>query len=175
MNVNWNAFSSIIRIGVNDILSNVLFDSGAAVSAVQYEYAVNTLGCRLIPLEQGDTKGLMSADKQHIPVEGKVILTLNFNGLLVNYWFLVVKNLSATVICGTDFYAENNVITDYKEGVVIIGDTIIPFYRRVDLIGHARVLNGLRLKPGGSKTVRLGLGIQRKDHEKVFIAARPYQ
>ena len=130
----------MIRVRVNGTFSDILLDTGACQSVINYSSA-QRLGARIENLRPGETQNLITADSAIIQTYGAVTLTLQFGHLKVNHRFLVMKNCSSGIICGLDFIVKNKVNCVHASGYASIqdGQASVPFIQKHQYLGVAYV------------------------------------
>lgn len=146
----------MIRVQINYRYVDVLLDSGASYSVVNWNFAKQR-NFQITPLNTNDTSFLIAAGGHHISVLGKARLTLHIGKETITHTFLVVKNLTSAIICGMDCM-ENKIDLQFSlKQAVINGRTSVPFLPKDTYIGVARLIRGMVIKPGSSRTLALNL------------------
>ena len=165
-------YSSVVRVRVNRHFTNILFDSGANQSAINYVYA-KQIKAKVLPLDTGDAPFLIGASGDKIKIWGKTILTLHVGNEQLQYPFLLVKGLTAAVICGFNFMQTHKVDLNVSQGMVCFGGkTSVPFVLRQNYLGVARLAKGVRVRPG--KEIALAVSIPKGTNgEKVQFLPFP--
>ena len=88
---------------------NILLDTGAIQSAVNLNYVMR-MHIPVRRLEKTDVPFLIGASGEKISIAGKATLTIHIDGETVTYTFLVVRGLTANILCGFDFMKSNRMI-----------------------------------------------------------------
>jgi gag-polyprotein putative aspartyl protease len=146
--------SSVIRVKVANKYTEVLMDTGAAVSCISCEFA-NDLGVRILPLGSNAPRNLVAADCGVIRMKGETHLNLDVNGHVFSHTFYVMEPCSAKIICGSDFMIENGVNIDYDRGIASFRVnrssnvcTSVPFVCRKDYLCMAVLTDECKVYPG---------------------------
>ena len=146
----------MIRVQIDYRYVDVLLDSGASYSVVNWNFAKQR-NFQIIPLNANDISFLIAAGGHQISVLGKTKLTLHIGRETITHTFLIVKNLTSAIICGMDCI-ENKIDLQFSQRQAIInGRESVPFLPKNTYIGVARLGRGMKIKPGSSRTLALTL------------------
>ena len=141
--------TSIIRVKMNGVFTDVLIDTGANTSMMDLDYATQ-LGAMVSSLRKGEFPNLLTADHGVMRVHGKVDVTMKVGQLEIMHDYCVVKNLAARVICGMDFIIANLMTLDHIEGIANFkrGQVSIPFLSKHSYLGIAFAAQPVCINPG---------------------------
>ena len=148
--------TSIIRIKVNGKFSDILIDSGANQSVIDYAHATK-LNVQIQPPQSGTIRNLITADNAIVPTFGHVTLELEIQHLKIKHNFLVMKNCSSGIIIGMDFINRNKVDCPHASGYVTFrnNSASIPFIRKGHYIGIVYLAERVRINPVEEKVIPL--------------------
>src|SRR5688572_26244681 len=119
-----------------------LVDSGALRSCVSLK-TYDKLPKYKQKLKPAPNLNLCGADQQPLSILGEVDLELNLRGFLVNYSFVVVKDLVNPIIIGADLLSHTKAAIHYGTRTVTFFDNLIEIdmnFKRQTLDGHVLCL-----------------------------------
>ena len=127
----------------------VIVDSGSEISIISEKLA-RMAGT---PIATTQKYHLTGATNTEIPSAGTTTVTLDFGPVRLQQKCVVAPDFRHDLILGEDFLTQFGVIVNYNDGVLQIGDKVIPFVAK----------NPIRLKNTG-KVLR----IEAKSHRRVI-------
>lgn len=101
-----------------------LIDTGASRSVISHKL-VNTLRCKISPLEEGDSTSFLSADGKAVKVIGKVTLPVNLNGLTISVEMFVIAQLTKEILFGIDFLESTRAQIDCANRTITFFDSLV--------------------------------------------------
>lgn len=158
---------------IDNHVVRILVDSGSVQSLISEKLA-DRLGRPFLSLLPNDSKVLFAAEGSRLKVKGYVFVEFNFKGLLIPCRLLVVSNLSESLLVGTDFLKENNVILNYQTGCATIqGDLLtVPMFNSNKNQFLVRLAKTTFLEPY-SETLVPTICHKRFEQSEVLIEAVP--
>ena len=128
----------MIRIKINDVYGNLLIDSGSTISGIS-EAKAQELGVQILPLDQNETKFLIAANRSRVEKIGRCSLNLKFNTRTVTFDFIVLRQLSTSVLVGLNFLEKFGVQQNFGNGTLEIMGEEVPLIRSQNFLGLARM------------------------------------
>jgi len=110
-----------VKIGMKVV--RALVDTGSVSTLVSKEL-VDRLRLKVLPLNM-ENSFLVSANGTALEVIGKAEILINISGLQIPITARVVRHVSHQLILGADFMRQNQVIIDYKTGILSAGDDLV--------------------------------------------------
>ena len=101
-----------------------LIDTGSGNTIVSKKFA-DQAKLKIKPLESDDLSVLFAANGGKLHVLGLADIQFYISGLCITHTVYVVDNVNETLIFGSEFLRRNQVIVDFKLGVVSICDDLI--------------------------------------------------
>jgi len=77
------------------------------------------------PIPSGNASNLFAAEGSLLTIDGVVDIVFNVNGLLIPHTVYVVNNIAETLILGSDFLSENQLVIDYANKVVSLCSDLV--------------------------------------------------
>jgi len=116
--------SNLIKIEIHNVTVLALLDTGASKSAVSDRW-LQQLGLKPRPLSVEETSLMYCADGREVNIIGKVTLDIKIKGLIIQYDFAVIRNLSQNIICGMDFLNDTHAHIDCANNTVTLCDDLL--------------------------------------------------
>src|SRR6267154_5653034 len=139
--------TSLIRVRLQGHYVNLLVDSGASRSVIDWEFA-KSLGANIQCLQPGEVTPLQTASKNLLEMVGKCTLSIATDMNRIFHTFIVINNLSLSCLVGMEFLRTYKVQPNYDTGKIKIdGLGQINFVRRSDFLGYIRLAQRVRLMP----------------------------
>src|SRR6267154_2616949 len=139
--------TSLIRVRVQGHYVNLLIDSGASSSTIDWAFA-KSLGADIQCLQPGEVSPLQTASKNLLEVVGKCTLSIATDTNRIFHTFIVINNLSLSCLVGMEFLRTYKVQPNYDTGKIKIdGLGQINFVRRSEFLGYVRLAQRVRLMP----------------------------
>lgn len=150
-----------------------LIDTGSGTTLIKSTVA-KKLNLSVRPIEQGQLSCLYAAEGSKLIVEGVTDITFNIGGLLIAHTVYVVKNIAESLIFGSDFLSDNQVIIDYSNKVVSMCSDLIraPLIRNGDGQHVARLTKTICIPPGCEQIVNIKCS-PRFSNTDVLVEAVP--
>jgi len=101
-----------------------LIDTGSGNTILSKQFA-DEAKLVLKPVESEDFSTLFAANGSKLHVVGMADIQFYISGLCIPHSVHVVENISETLIFGSDFLRRNQVIVDFKLGIVSICDDLV--------------------------------------------------
>ena len=108
--------NQIITVNYNEKKLNVTLDSGATVSYLRKD-SVQRLKLPILPNNQ---LALLADMKTRMKSIGEVDFLVSLGNIQLRLRALVMENLQAECFGGTTFHADNDIITNIKEGTILL-------------------------------------------------------
>ena len=139
-----------------------LIDTGASVSAISHKL-VEKLN---IPMLAASRTQLLSAGSQVLPTLGRVEVTINLNGLLVPFEFIVIPQLCNDVILGMDFLNTTQALINVSASTVQFygGLVVLNLLNHFSAINVARVVKQYILPPCSESAISVFVPRKVKQH-----------
>ena len=142
-----NDLTSLIRVRLQGRYVNLLVDSGASTSVIDWEFA-KSLGANIQRLLPGEVSSLQSASKTLLEVVGKCTLSIATDTNRIYNTFIVMNNLSISCLIGMKFLRAYKIQPNSDTGKIKIdGLGQINFVRRSKFLGYVRLAQRVRLMP----------------------------
>ena len=125
--------SNTIRVKIYDQFIVALVDTGCGTSVLSKQLA-NKLSLPINPLSVGDNQILIAADGNPIHVIGKTSIPIKIGGLSMAYEFMVVNELTQTLILGIDFLKSTKAVINCDDKTASFYDDLV----RVQIMNHDR-------------------------------------
>src|SRR6267154_1225435 len=139
--------TSLIRVRLQGHYVNLLVDSGASRSVIDWEFA-KSLGANIQCLQPGEVAPLQTASKNLFEIVGKCRLSIATDTNRIFNTFIVINNLSLSCLVGMEFLRVYKVQPNYETGKIKIdGLDQINFVRSSDFLGYIRLAQRVRLMP----------------------------
>ena len=150
-----------------------LLDTGSGSSLIRSSFA-RKLKLTVRPVQEGQVSSLFAAEGSRLVIDGVADITFNVNGLLIAHTVYVVENIAETLIFGTDFLSENQIVIDYRNKVVSLCSDLIraPLIRDNDRQNMAKLTKTLCIEPGCEKIVNVQCS-PRFSNKDVLIESLP--
>ena len=108
--------SQILTVSYNDKILNVTLDSGATVSYLRKDKALELK----LPILPNNQLALLADMKTRMKSLGEVDFLVSVDNIQLRLRALVMENLQAECFGGTTFHADNNIITYIKEKTILL-------------------------------------------------------
>ena len=108
--------SQILNVSYNNAKLDITLDSGATVSYLRFDKA-KELNLTILPNNQ---LALLADQMTRMASLGEVDLIVTLGQVQMRLHTLVMKHLQADCFGGTTFHADNCIITNIKEGTILI-------------------------------------------------------
>jgi len=134
-----------------------LLDTGSGTSLLNSGRLASKLKLPVRPVKSGEFPSLFAAEGSKIEVDGLTDITFNISGLLFSQTVYVVPNICESLIFGTDFMIDNNVIIDYANRIVSLCSDIIrtPLISITDNQHVARLTKSVCIPPHSEQIVHI--------------------
>ena len=103
---------------INNHPTSILLDSGASCSDISNKYNISVE--QLQPIEGIE---LINADDRSVLLSGTAKVNVYLGTLYTIHSFMVLNEMSSTVILGCDFLMKRNLVIDFNQGVVYSSKT----------------------------------------------------
>ncbi|CAG2254851.1 unnamed protein product [Mytilus edulis] len=157
-----------INIQILDVKTNGLVDhvdTGAAVSCISYDLVKKFEN--KVRLDRADIPNIYGVGGEKHKVKGKVMLPLNFKGLIIDYSFLVIEDLQHPLILGDDFLLANKANIHYPTRTLYLHEGTVQVALINTQVGNARMAKTITIP--GSNMCELPVIIPKKYLNKPVI------
>ena len=133
-----------------------LIDTGSGSTLIKTALA-KQLKLPITPVQQGQLSCLFAAEGSRLKIEGGTDITFNVSGLLIMHTVYVVTNIAESLILGSDFLSDNQIIIDYSNKIVSLCSDLVraPLICNSDHQHVARLSQTICIQPGSEKIVQI--------------------
>jgi hypothetical protein len=130
-----------------------LLDTGSGSTLINSSLA-RKLKLPIRPVQKGQLSCLFAAEGSKLNIEGATDITFNVSGLLIMHTVYVVVNIEESLILGSDFLSDNQIINDYSHKIVSLCSDLVraPLYCNNDRQHVARFSKTICI-PSGSEQI----------------------
>jgi hypothetical protein len=101
-----------------------LLDTGSGSTLINSSLA-RKLKLPIRPVQKGQLSCLFAAEGSKLNIEGVTDITFNVSGLLIMHTVYVVVNIAESLILGSDFLSDNQIIIDYSHKIVSLCSDLV--------------------------------------------------
>jgi hypothetical protein len=133
-----------------------LIDTGSGTTLIRSNIA-RKMNLSIRPVQKGQLSCLYAAEGSKLIVDGVADVTFNISGLSIDHTVYVVENIAESLILGSDFLSDNQVIIDYSSKIVSMCSDLVraPLVRNGDGQHVAKLAKSLCIPPGCEKIVNI--------------------
>jgi hypothetical protein len=109
---------------INDRPVRGLLDTGSGSTLINSSLA-RKLMLPIRHVQKGQLSCLFAAEGSKLNIEGVTDITFNVSGLLIMHTVYVVVNIAESLILGSDFFSDNQIIIDYSNKIVSLCSDLV--------------------------------------------------
>ena len=145
-----------LLLKINGKLIRGLIDTGSGTTLINSKLA-NKLKLSIQPIQKGQLSCLFAAEGSKLYIDGVTDIIFNVNGLLIAHTVYVVENIAESLILGSDFLSDNQIIIDYSNKIVSLCADLVraPLIRDNEQQYLARLAKTTCIEPGHEKIVNI--------------------